>query len=114
MDPLKELNRLGKWRKVFASWQLGTRPETDGEYKAVRDHREVTILLRAEVSALTGLLIEKGVFTGDEFTAQVEEEAAYLNKRYESKFPGFRAIDDGMVVDVAQAQKTMKDMNFPP
>ena len=51
------LNRLCKWRAIFAGWQLGTRAKGDPESDAVRDHREVTILLRAEASAMTGLLL---------------------------------------------------------
>ena len=31
---LDKLNRLAKWRKFFTSWQVGTRPENDGEAKA--------------------------------------------------------------------------------
>lgn len=49
---LAALNKLAKWRSVFAGWQLGTRLKEDPECQAVKDHREVTILLRAEVSAL--------------------------------------------------------------
>jgi hypothetical protein len=39
------LNRLCKWRAIFAGWQLGTRAKGDPESDAVRDHREVTILI---------------------------------------------------------------------
>src|SRR5205809_59165 len=46
------LNRLTKWRSVFAGWQLGTRPLGDPECDAVRDHREVTILMRAELTTI--------------------------------------------------------------
>lgn len=60
MDVNRILQKLCKWRSVFAGWQLGTRPDTDAECQAVRDHREVTMLMRAELSALTALLIEKG------------------------------------------------------
>jgi len=76
----RRLQILGKWRSLFAGWQLGTRSTTDPECQAVKDHREVTILLRAEVNALTGLLIEKGVFTGEEFDIQLGDEAKALNE----------------------------------
>jgi hypothetical protein len=52
---MKALNRLTKWRNVFVGWQLGTREKGDPEGDAVRDHREQSIILRAEVTALTGL-----------------------------------------------------------
>lgn len=102
------LNRLAKWRSVFAGWQLGTRPDTDAECRAVRDHREVTMLLRAEVNALTILLVEKGVFTREEHAAQLQEEARYLCAAYEKFFPGFTATDVGMNIDPQIAVNTTR------
>lgn len=108
------LNRLTKWRTVFAGWQLGTRPSDDGETRAVRDHRELTILLRAEISTLTGLLEAKGVFTRVEFTEALAEEAEKLSADYSRRFDGMEATDDGIAMDVARAQATMKRLGFPP
>lgn len=93
------LNVLAKWRVLFTGWQLGTRLKGDPEGDAVRDHRELTILLRAEVSALTGLLLEKGVFTDDEWLAALEREAKQLCEDYERKFPGVTAHEDGLTID---------------
>lgn len=101
------LNKLCKWRSVFAGWQLGTRLDGDAECKAVRDHREVTILLRTEVNALAGLLIAKGVFTAEEFTERVVDEAQALDAAYEDKFPGMRSTEHGIVYD-SRAADTMK------
>ena len=103
------LNRLAKWRMVFASWQLGTRVKGDPECDAVRDHREATMVLRAEVTALSALLIQKGVFTHDEFVAAIEKEAEELSKMFEERFPGFKATDGGMTVDTTQAHDTTKN-----
>lgn len=102
------VQRLAKWRAVFAGWQLGSRAKGDPEADAVRDHREVTLLLRAEVNALTGLLIDKGAFTAEEFTARLSAEAEYLSKQYERKFPGFKATDDGIDMNIAIARDTMQ------
>lgn len=102
-------NRLTKWRQVFASWQLGTRSDTDPECKAVKDHREVTLLLRAEKSAIINLLIEKGVFTEDEFLKALTTEAGLLSKALETSFPGLRATDYGIEYDVKVAAETMKN-----
>jgi len=101
-------NRVAKWRSVFAGWQLGTKPTSDAECMAVRDHREATILLRAEVSALVNLLESKGVFEPAEYTAQVQEECRCLCDHYEKLFPGFKAIDDGMEVDTQIAAHTTR------
>ncbi len=102
------VERLCKWRAVFTGWQLGTREKGDAEGDAVRDHREVTMLLRAELNAVTQLLIAKGVFTAHEFTLQLDIEAEHLSKAYEKKFPGFKAVDEGMTMNLALARDTMR------
>jgi predicted DNA-binding ArsR family transcriptional regulator len=96
---MRALNILAKWRVLFTGWQLGTRAKGDPEGDAVRDHREVTIMLRAELSALNGLLLEKGVYTGEEWLAALEQEAGLLAKDYERKFPGVTAHEDGLTFD---------------
>lgn len=102
------MNILCKWRTVLAGWQLGTRLKGDPEGDAVRDHREGTLLLRAEVTALTSLLIAAGVFTLEQFDAQLEIESQELCKLLEKRFPGFKATPTGMDVDVELAVKTQK------
>jgi len=114
MTAIDVLNKLCKWRNVYASWQLGTRSREDGECRAVKDHREVTILLRAEVSALTGLLIEKGFITAGQFEAAVVSEAGQLDHDYEQKFPGFSTSLAGVHMQMPQAADTMRSMGFPP
>lgn len=104
----RALNRLAKWRVVFTGWQLGTRAKGDPESDAVRDHREVTILLRAESNALIGLLLRKGLITEMEWLAALEREAGDLSKAYEAKFPGFKATDDGMSMSLPAAAETTK------
>lgn len=88
-DAMQALNRLAKWRTVLAGWQLGTRAKGDPECDAVRDHREATLLLRVEVTALSQLLISKGVFTEQEWNEQIAAEAAYYSTALEKRFPGF-------------------------
>jgi hypothetical protein len=103
------IQRLCKWRSIFAGWQLGTRSNSDPECQAVRDHREVTMILRAEVNALTHLLANKSrTFTIQEFGSQVQKEAEWLCSEYEKRFPGCRASDEGMVFD-SRAVETMKN-----
>ncbi len=93
---------------MFAGWQLGTRADTDPECQAVRDHREVTMLLRVEVNALTSLLIEKGFFTAQEFSAAVGYEAELLDKAYEKRFPGLSTSQHGVNIKMPEALETMK------
>jgi hypothetical protein len=99
MSAMQALNRVAKWRTLFTGWQLGTRPKGEPESDAVRDHREVTILLRVEGSALIELLVRKGVITAKEWEAALEREANQLNSDYERRFPGVTAADHGLVMD---------------
>jgi len=108
-DLFRVLNRLAKWRSVFAGWQLGTRLSTDPESQAVRDHREVTMILRVEVSALAELLVARNVFTKREWELALIREAEALEASLEGRFPGFKATHDGITMDVAKASETMKN-----
>lgn len=101
------VERLGKWRMVFCGWQLGTRPKGDPEGDAVRDHRELSMALRADVNALTQMLISKGVFSAEEYTAQLQQECEHLCREYERRFPGFKAADNGMVMQLEIVKDTM-------
>jgi len=102
------LNRLAKWRTIFAGWQLGTRPKGDPESDAVRDHREATLILRAEVNALTDLLLKRGVFTEQVFEAAVAREADTLSAQLSERFPGVTANDYGLDIDMTEAQSWMQ------
>lgn len=98
-DAVAALNRVTKWRTLFTGWQLGTKPKGDPECDAVRDHRELSIILRVEASALTYLLIEKGIITEAEWSDALEAVANDLSSVYELRFPGVAATDEGLVMD---------------
>jgi len=102
------MNRIAKWRQPFCSWQLGSRLKGDPECDAVRDHREATILQRVELTAVTKLLIDKGVFTMEEFQKGMIDECALLEQDYQKKFPGMQATDIGIQYD-QRAAETMKN-----
>lgn len=110
---MDKLNRLAKWRKFFASWQLGSKPLSAPGSRAVTDQYEKLILLRAEGSALVGLLIAKGVFTAEEWEAALGVEADKLSEDYAQTFPGWRATDIGMQMDMPAARETMDRLGFP-
>lgn len=111
---LAALEKLAKWRKFFASWQIGTTAAGDGRYRAVADHREMSIVLRVELSAVTNLLIDKGVFTGEEYQAQLEREAKQLDHVYEERFPGWRSLPEGLHMRLPEAAETTRNLGFPP
>jgi hypothetical protein len=95
----RALNILAKWRVLLTGWQLGTRPKGDPEGDAVRDHREATLLLRAELNAVIALLLEKGMCTEDDLWVAVERSAADLSAGLEERFPGVTAHEYGLTFD---------------
>lgn len=108
------VQRLCKWRAVFLGWMLGTLPDNTPGLKAHKDRVDAQLMTRVEINALTALLIKKGVFTTEEFMAQVVEECEHHSRVLEKTFPGYKATDEGMSMDVQEVQKTMKRLGFPP
>lgn len=108
------LETVTKWRRAFMNWQLGDKPRDDPEACAVVEHREVTIMLRVESSALANLLVKKGVFTVDEFEAQLAVEAMHLSKMLEKAFPGYSAHIDGLHVDPSTGSSTFAILHRTP
>ncbi|NIT58408.1 MAG: hypothetical protein GWN00_19930 [Aliifodinibius sp.] len=106
---VEALNKLAKWRNVFAGWQLGTRDDKDPECAAVKDHREATLFHRAELSAVQKILIDKGVCTEEEIQKQLLEEVKFLDAQLEAQFPGFKSTPFGIEINLEKAQETMKD-----
>lgn len=110
----KALQKLTKWRKFFATWQLGTRSTEDGELKAVANQRELFILLRVEMSAFVKIGLEKGLFTEEEWFDALEGEAEALDQAYQNAYEGFQTSDKGLHMQMPQALATMRRLGFPP
>lgn len=104
---LDALNRVCKWRRVFTGRMFGTRADNDALGVGSNDLQEARIIQRVELTAITGLLLRKKVFTETELAAAIEAEADQLNDDYARKFPGFTAQLDGIHMDTAAASDTM-------
>jgi hypothetical protein len=108
------LQKLCKWRSFFAGWQLGTRPIEEPGVRAVRDVSDRLLILRVEMTAMTALLIKKGIITAQEFEAEIDREATMLDRDYERDFGGFRTTQQGLLIyDQDLATQTMKRLGFP-
>lgn len=105
--------RLCKWRTVFIGWMYGTVADGTPGLKAHKDRVDAQIMHRVEINALTALLIHKGVFTREEFMVQLVEECGHKEHEYEEMFPGYKANDDGLSIDLKLVQETHKRMGFP-
>jgi hypothetical protein len=111
---LAALNRLCKWRTVLAGWHLGSKAKDAPGVPAMRDLQDFRLLIRAEVSALTELLIQKGVFTEAEYRTQLEAEAVRCDLQWEAFFPGYQTTDVGVTINPTVARETNRIRGFPP
>lgn len=108
------LNRLCKWRSVFAGWKFGTADNKSGPVRCFRDQMDDRLVSRVELSAIAQLLIDKGVFTNEEFVDQLEIEANAMHGFLENKFEGARATSQGIAMDTQRFLETCKRLGFPP
>jgi predicted DNA-binding ArsR family transcriptional regulator len=106
----RALDILCKWRVLLTGWQVGTRDKTDPEAAAIRDHREVTLLLRAELSALVGVLVQVGVLDQTQWSRALEKEANLLSEDLSRRFPGVTADEHGLTIrpETAEWMSTWK------
>ena len=116
---IQALNRLCKWRSVFAGWQLGTQWINGDAARmkglaAIRDAADARLVMRVEMNALLGLLIKKGIITKGEWDRALCLEAEVYATDLEGMFPGFKATDMGLDIDIAKANETMERLRFPP
>lgn len=107
------MEKLGKWRGLYAGWWFGTRRLDDSQAQAARDNFDRTIMLRCEMNAFTALCLKHGVFTPEEWQAQLLQEIETMDKALEAKWPGFRTSTDGLVMQPAVAAETMRRAGFP-
>lgn len=111
------INRVAKWRTLLAGRHTGTTvrgtPE-DIEGAAYRDLYEKLIVLRVEQSAVTRILVDKGLLDMPTYAAAMVEEANALERMYEAAWPGWRATDMGMEAhDPTLAAATLQRMSKP-
>jgi hypothetical protein len=67
------------------------------------------MIMRAELTAVTKILLDKKVCTLDELRQAMIVEMEYLDSGYERKFPGMRTVESGVeYYDLKLAQQTMK------
>lgn len=105
------LNVLAKWRTVFAGRILGTQPKDNGPVAGYRDLFEKLLIQRAELTALSKVLMDKGVCSHDEYCRAVAWAAEDLSKALADAFPGYEATSYGIRMD-ARAAKT--SAGWPP
>jgi hypothetical protein len=114
MTTTQALNKLAKWRSVFTGWCWGTMASDTRGCQGLRDLMEARLIMRAELTAVTDLLIRKGVFSTKEFADAITHEALELDRMLEDKFPGFSTTPEGVTMDIQVAAETTVRLGFPP
>jgi hypothetical protein len=109
----RALNRVAKWRSILAGRIVGTRPDNDPETQGIRDMLDKLVILRVEVTTLTRLLLEKRVFTAEEFFIAGAEEADAINKMYADEWPGITAEDYGIDIKLPEGAATLARKSRP-
>ena len=107
------MNRVVQWKEILANWELGTKDDTDGTYRAVQDAREGDIRRSVKLEALTELLLARGLIRPEELIEKQIELAVRLDQAYEAKFPGAKATRDGIEIDDDVYAETKTRLGFP-
>lgn len=72
------------------------------------------MMLRAEVSGLTKILLDKGVVSEVELAETFADEYEMLSTDYSRRFDGVEATGQGLTMDIVRVRETMRRLGFPP
>ena len=106
---LRQIGRV-QFGRIF-----GTAPSTSGRYKAMIDLLERCYFMRAEINALTGILLEKGVLTEAELARAFDREFADYLAACAKEWPEIEFRDDGFTIkNTAAFAERVKREGWPP
>ena len=115
MEVRRAAQRLQQFGRLAASRLFGTMLSTDGRSKAVVDEWERSLILRAEMNALVGLLIDKGIVTEAEWAARSVEALRHLADAHAKTWPELTVDETGIHIhDMAAHAARAKAERWPP
>lgn len=101
------MQKLCKWRMLFCGKWMGTASRTNTQAQCIRDVFSQLVLVRAEVNAITKILVDKKVVSHEEFCQVTIKEVELLDESYKQEFPGFESTSYGVQsTDIKLAAKT--------
>lgn len=109
----KLMNRVVQWKEILANWQLGTKDDSDGSFRALQDLHDTTMRKSVKLEALVELLLSRGIIRPEDLLEKQIELAVRLDQSLEVKFPGVKVTDSGIQVDEDVFEKTKIDLGFP-
>jgi hypothetical protein len=107
------MNRVVQWKEILANWQLGTKDDSDGSFRALQDLHDTTMRKSVKLEALVELLLSRGIIRPEDLLEKQIELAVRLDQSLEVKFPGVKVTDSGIQVDEDVFEKTKIDLGFP-
>lgn len=111
---------LAKKLRMFARYAIGrvtgTTLETDGNFKFFTLLEEGRLAHRAELNALSKILISKKVFTQKEWGEFLTREMRLMAKEQTERWPDITVDHDGSgyIIRPFEAAKRMKEERWPP
>ena len=107
--------RLAQYARMAASRVLGTRLESNGGFRAIRLLDHGRHIHRAEITAIVSLLIDKGVFTLEEYQGAMKAEMEMLLSDLQQEWPEIVAHPQMTEVKDAKAfAERAKREGWPP
>lgn len=89
---------VGALAEVARGSKVGLLPATDPGVHEMRDLIDLLLLTRAEINALSKLLVEAKVFTAEQLVKEYAEQYDWLADTKAKQF-GVKIIDGGLVFD---------------
>jgi hypothetical protein len=108
--------KISQFGKIAVSRILGTTSETNGGTKAIRSLEEARILFRAELTAISKILIDKKIVTVDEYTEacclEMEEQIKVYLETYKDFVKGVEPRS--IMYDIAGMRARCNAEGWPP
>ena len=94
------LARVLQWADAMATQMTPAENISEGDrtdlYLGLKDILEKLIIIRCELTAITGQIIRWDKSASDELVRRIGEEAEYLNQAYEQRFPSLVTSENGI------------------
>lgn len=95
--------RLRQWARVGIGRLIGSTTDQSGIYKAAMALEEGRLIVRAEVTALHRILVEKGVATTAEVVTAMIDEMNELAGTLAKEWPEIEVLPDGTGYSIKDA-----------
>ncbi len=110
-------SRLRQFARLAIGRLTGTTTTLDARYRQHLDYEESRLFHRMELNAIGGILIRKGIITGEELQLAFLEESEHLETKLREKWPEITDIaEDGSSygLDIQKMRDRCRREGWPP